>query len=392
MQQSQRSRRVAIPRPENAGGGMFTRLSSVHVALVREGFEVLFWVVDTQRGDAPYNEFFRFTGKPKNSEAQAFARWCSEQHISAVFSFNSRHVQLAFKYIKSDSCLRICVANNVHFPGFYNTALGIWHSDALVSYPGPMEEQLSCLTRYYGVTIFVEDPYIKPPEIMATAREIEIDDKIRLIFVGRLEQTQKNISFLNQLYFKLECAGVHFHMDIVGDGPDRRLLSEIAGCQNVTMHGWLDALARDNLLAISDISLAPSFSEGFGVAIIEAAMSGVVPFCNDLPHKETLFGNTRYFISVDNVDAWTREITHLSENRDLLEQLKGQYRSDAISRFGSFDVFSGFYARVASARPPRPRSSAQRALRRLCGLIDYLPVAVKWRLLRLAYTNVDTAK
>jgi len=68
------------------------------------------------------------------------------------------------------------------------------------------------------------------------------------------------------------------HLDVIGDGWWRHELDAYLRRQgvsgHVTMHGHVPADTRDRLLAESWLTLLPSVKEGWGLAILEAAMQG----------------------------------------------------------------------------------------------------------------------
>jgi glycosyltransferase involved in cell wall biosynthesis len=70
------------------------------------------------------------------------------------------------------------------------------------------------------------------------------------------------------------------HLDVIGDGWWRdELQADLAGrgalSSHVTFHGHVEAPVRDRLLAQSWLMLLPSVKEGWGLAILEAAVQGV---------------------------------------------------------------------------------------------------------------------
>jgi|GEM_PF-2123060 len=99
----------------------------------------------------------------------------------------------------------------------------------------------------------------------------------RLLFVGRLENGQKNVLMLADLWARLQTRLPDWELHIVGDGDDRRALAaRIAelGLERVFLHGKQDPTEhyRD-----ARIFLMLSAFEGFGNTLIEAQMHGVVP-------------------------------------------------------------------------------------------------------------------
>jgi glycosyltransferase involved in cell wall biosynthesis len=98
-----------------------------------------------------------------------------------------------------------------------------------------------------------------------------------LLFVGRLEQAQKNILMLPNIWQKVQHRLPEWELHIVGDGPDRAELEskiEKVSLERIYLHGKMDP--TDHYRA-AKVFLMVSFFEGFGNTLIEAQMHGVVP-------------------------------------------------------------------------------------------------------------------
>ena len=99
----------------------------------------------------------------------------------------------------------------------------------------------------------------------------------RFLFVGRLQQAQKNILILPVIWAKVLHQLPEWELYIVGDGPDRAELEskiEEMSLERIYLHGKMDP--TENYRA-AKVFLMVSFFEGFGNTLIEAQMQGVVP-------------------------------------------------------------------------------------------------------------------
>ena len=97
------------------------------------------------------------------------------------------------------------------------------------------------------------------------------------LFVGRLEQAQKNIFILPIIWQKVQLRLPEWELHIVGDGPDRTELEskiEKLSLKRIYLHGKMDPT---DYYCDAKIFLMLSFFEGFGLTLIEAQMHGVVP-------------------------------------------------------------------------------------------------------------------
>ena len=116
---------------------------------------------------------------------------------------------------------------------------------------------------------------------------IPFQDIPRLMFVGRLEP-QKN---LDTLFAALSAVSKPWHLDIYGAGSLentlRRQAENLSLASRITWMGVKHDMP--GRYADYDLFLFPSRWEGFGLAAIEAAISGVPVVISDLPVMHELF-------------------------------------------------------------------------------------------------------
>lgn len=99
----------------------------------------------------------------------------------------------------------------------------------------------------------------------------------RLIFVGRLSP-QKNLVAAIQA-----CAQAQVGLDVIGDGPDRKMLHELADAVKADVR-WLGVFPNERLpehLAEYRFFYLPSLWEGMPKALLEAMSAGLVCIGND---------------------------------------------------------------------------------------------------------------
>jgi glycosyltransferase involved in cell wall biosynthesis len=91
--------------------------------------------------------------------------------------------------------------------------------------------------------------------------------------VGRLTPAKGQAILLSALAI-LAARGRHVHLGLVGDGPDRNTLQDLAArlnvVPNVTFHGALNQDGVASLLSRADLFVLPSFAEGVPVSLMEA--------------------------------------------------------------------------------------------------------------------------
>ena len=119
------------------------------------------------------------------------------------------------------------------------------------------------------------------------------------------------------------------HLDIVGDGPERRSLEQLVrrlGLEDsVSVHGALASAARDDLLSSAWMTVNASEGEGWGLSVVEANALGVPALAYRLPglRDSIRHGETGWLI--DDKDELAGSIAH------ALEELQNVHFANEIS-------------------------------------------------------------
>ena len=165
-----------------------------------------------------------------------------------------------------------------HYSGFLDRMIGV--SPQITSRLSQLASGNGDRCRYipYGVDV-------SPQEQIARKTSEEVHT-IRIIYVGRLVQDQKRIMSLPLLARELADRNLPFHLDIVGDGPDRdalvRAINSAGVSQHVSFQGWLDGDPLRRRLREADVFVLLSDAEGLPIAMLEAMGHGAVPVVTDI--------------------------------------------------------------------------------------------------------------
>lgn len=107
----------------------------------------------------------------------------------------------------------------------------------------------------------------------------------KFISVGRVTKN-KNIEFNLRLIKELKESGVHLQYDIIGDGPNlnevRALITELNLDSEVTIHGFIENPLSSSAFQKSHFIFCCSFSETFGLSVVEAMSKGIVPIVSSI--------------------------------------------------------------------------------------------------------------
>lgn len=148
-------------------------------------------------------------------------------------------------------------------------------------------------------------------------RRTHESSRLSILFVGRLERA-KGIYDLMQIAKQLEREPIHFF--VAGRG---KLVPDSQAVANVT---FLGNVPNENLYEVydrSDILIVPSYSEAFGIVILEAMARGLAILASDLPciHEFLHEGRNGYFFPAGDTEAMTSKVLHLHQNRPELNKI-----------------------------------------------------------------------
>ena len=154
-------------------------------------------------------------------------------------------------------------------------------------------------------------------------------------YVGRLDPI-KNVDGLIRGF--VQAASIdrkHLSLVILGDGPDRARLEELAGTQNVPIifKGFTNNVP-DELLKI-DVFVLPSFSEGCPLSLLEAMASGKAIIASNLPTIREIVRQNKEAILVNPHDTNMLQKAILELSND--EVLRNKLANNAKERAKLYD-------------------------------------------------------
>jgi glycosyltransferase involved in cell wall biosynthesis len=179
----------------------------------------------------------------------------------------------------------------------------------------------------------------------APAGAARVERSLQLLFVGRFQE-QKNLSFLLEELSQLP-AGT-FELHLVGDGPDKEFLHELAvklGLSPViTWHGWLPRAALRDVYQACDCLVNPSTYEGMPNAVLEAMACGLPIVASNVPGNNALIvdGDTGFLFEVGDGPGLRDGIVKLRDSQ--LRARLGQASAARARRFPSWKNVAQQYA------------------------------------------------
>lgn len=131
--------------------------------------------------------------------------------------------------------------------------------------------------RWYVPQLDVTKVVAIPPPTQVPVGHQSDEKQNRILFVARIENSQKNVFLLPEIWARVQNRLPEWELHIVGDGKDLESLKEMfrkKGLQRVILHGKCEPFEH---YRAAKIFLMISTYEGFGVTLIEAQVYGVVP-------------------------------------------------------------------------------------------------------------------
>lgn len=149
----------------------------------------------------------------------------------------------------------------------------------------------------------------------------------RLVSVGRLAR-EKGFSDLLKIAKIIFKKYPDWHLDIIGDGNEKQnllvFIEENNLSQYVTLHGFRDKEYINNVLINSSIYLMTSYTESFGIVLLEAASFGLplIAYSSAEGANEIIKnGQNGYLIADRNESTYCKYLEKLMNDYELRKKL-----------------------------------------------------------------------
>ncbi len=255
-----------------------------------------------------------------------------EEHSDIIISTRIFHNQLIGKYADKQ-CIKITGEHNHHnynqkyIQSVISSCKGFDYfipisKELCDFYEKPMKE-MGIETRYIRFCIDKVETYKTP-----------CFEKMDLVSVGRLS-SEKGTEDLLRVFETVNQENDKAILHIVGDGPDYNkivsLIKEKKLENKVYMHGFQDKQYIYSLLKKTSVYVMTSFTESFGIVLLEAMACGIPCIAFDSAqgaHEIIENGVNGYLIEERSVDKMKRQICNLLNDRNELIRLsQGAYQT-----------------------------------------------------------------
>ena len=154
----------------------------------------------------------------------------------------------------------------------------------------------------------------------------------RIVSVGRLSQ-EKGYMDLLRIFKQLSKKHKNWHLDIIGDGPERDKLEEYIKTRNleekITLHGFRSKDYIDKILHQSSLYVMTSYTESFGIVLLEAMSHGIpcIAFSSAEGAREIISsGKNGYLIKNRNATAMIKKIEDLMKKEEERKKMGKEAR------------------------------------------------------------------
>lgn len=182
----------------------------------------------------------------------------------------------------------------------------------------------------------------------------DFSGKIKILYVGRIEDHQKGVLLIPQIAKLLLEKKIEFQIEIIGNGPSYQELENLVAKLNIKdyihLKGILPHSAVIDSMRISHFLLLPSNYEGFGIVIIEAMSCGLIPIVSYLPGYTDICikeGITGFFGIPGKYQSFVAAIEKALKEKQVLNQIS-KNAFNLVSEKFSISAMSGAYLKVIS--------------------------------------------
>jgi glycosyltransferase involved in cell wall biosynthesis len=231
--------------------------------------------------------------------------------------------------------LRIMIVHSIT-PGTYAAARSIRdHVHASVGVSERCRRDLIAQFGFHADRTFAIPNAVDVAPFIALSRPPRPRHGLRVIYLGRVDDTPKGVFWLPKIMDALACSVT---LTIAGNGPDLEALKRSLSrhTDRVTFLGSVAPDRIPELLAAYDVLVMPSRFEGFGLSIVEAMAAGCVPVASRIRLvTDTIIdhGENGFLFPVGDWGEAAVQIETLNRDPVLLDRMSKAARQKAQRGF-----------------------------------------------------------
>jgi len=267
--------------------------------------------------------------------AAEFVHWVEEQKVDVIFNWEQKFCIAAAPALPGH--VKILNRSNSITRRSYQLVTAHLNRTSIIVAETP--RQYNDLTRYWGVPT---DKCVLVPggvnvETYTPGNIRDFQGMLQLVFLGRLTEEQKAVMRLPRIVSLLVKAGVEFHLDVIGEGPDgerlRKAFDKAKLWGYVTMHGFLPLPEVIGILQRSHIFLFPTRYEAHSFSLLETMACGCVPVISRIAGGTDAVvdqGVNGYVCTMGDIAAYAESVARLAADRKRLETFSAAARQTIL--------------------------------------------------------------
>jgi glycogen synthase len=220
---------------------------------------------------------------------------------------------------------------------------GLMAAGAVVTPTAAFRKQM---TKEYGFQLHAETvPNARSAELFSPAPK-----ELRILSAGRLWDEGKNLQMLDRI-----ASQVAIEIAVAGES-ELQNVRPFSG-KSLRHLGRLDGPALARELGAAAIYAAPALYEPFGLAILEAALSGCALVLSDLPTLRENWDGCARFVDPDDEKGWVRALNEVAANDAERKWLQSRARARAMmfsparQAHAYFSLYRSLSSTVTTAAP-----------------------------------------
>jgi glycosyltransferase involved in cell wall biosynthesis len=191
-------------------------------------------------------------------------------------------------------------------------------------------------------------------------RKSALDGSLKVLYFGRLAQTQKQVRRLPDIWRSLKSCKIPSKWTILGEGPEsdflRQSMAEGIESHEISFSAPIfDRNKLSDVIGAHDIFLLCSIHEGLPLALLEAMGQGLVPVCGDIPSlaNGVITLENGFLVKQDEAAAYAEAIGLLHQTRPLLENMSVHARDTILKDYTEVAMARRYLALIEGQDKPR---------------------------------------
>lgn len=259
------------------------------------------------------------------------------KHVFKKSEFSSYDIAVGFR--QSPACYFIAskIVKSTKSVGFWHGDINYMGDISAWDYALDFPDKIACVSNATADGVIKRYPHLKDKICtvynvfdkdkvsLLADEELKLSDKFNIVTVSRIDFKLKGIGNVVEVAKLLKNDGFDFCWTIVGGGGEYQKLSELVNKNDLEKQVILvgDEKNPYKYLRTADLCVSPSFTESYGMVIMESLICGTPVVAGEYPAlKEILDDGKTGIIAENTANGIYSEIKRVLEDESLYKLLK----------------------------------------------------------------------